>query len=97
MDPLGTLSPDELVEQLRRAGQLWEKLLFISGGTLNVSVSSYMQQTNGFGYPGLWNSVFARTANCLRVRLTWCKFQGSLTFSFLLMSHVSANKVWAVP
>ena len=69
MDSLGTLSPDELVEQLRRAGQLWEKLLFISGGTLNVSGSSYMQRTNGFGYPGPWDSVFARTANCLRVRL----------------------------
>ena len=40
MDPLGTLSPDELVEQRCRAGQLWEKLPFISGGALNLAKCS---------------------------------------------------------
>jgi hypothetical protein len=37
LDSAGTLSLDELVEQLRRAGQMWESLLHISGGSLNLA------------------------------------------------------------
>lgn len=44
MDPTGTLSLDELVEQLRQAGQLWESLLHISGGCLNLAKCSWTLQ-----------------------------------------------------
>ena len=44
LDAKGQLSVDELVEQMRSAGQLWEKLLFISGGTLNLSKCSWTLQ-----------------------------------------------------
>ena len=44
MDPDGQLSLEELVEQLRRAGQLWETLLTISGGCLNLSECSWTVQ-----------------------------------------------------
>jgi hypothetical protein len=44
LDPLGTLSIDELVEQLRRAGQMWETLLHISGGSLNLAKCSWNLQ-----------------------------------------------------
>ena len=44
MDSSGDLSPSELVEQLRQAGQLWEKLLHISGGSLNLSKCSWTLQ-----------------------------------------------------
>ena len=40
MDSTGKLSVEELVDVLRQAGQLWENLLFISGGTLNLSKCS---------------------------------------------------------
>jgi hypothetical protein len=40
MDPLGLLSPAELVDQLCKAGQTWEKLLHISGGCLNLAKCS---------------------------------------------------------
>ena len=36
-DSKGTQSKDELVETLRQAGQMWENLLHISGGALNLS------------------------------------------------------------
>jgi hypothetical protein len=36
-DSKGNQSMDELVESLRQAGQLWENLLHISGGALNLS------------------------------------------------------------
>ena len=41
MDPHGELSLDELVEQMRKAGQLWEKLLHIVGGSLNLAKCSW--------------------------------------------------------
>jgi hypothetical protein len=37
LDTTHSLTDDELIEQLRTAGQLWENLLFISGGALNLS------------------------------------------------------------
>jgi hypothetical protein len=36
-DSKGTQSKDELVETLRQAGQMWENLLHISSGALNLS------------------------------------------------------------
>ena len=36
-DSKGTQSQAELVETLRQAGQMWENLLHISGGALNLS------------------------------------------------------------
>ena len=52
MDPTGTLSvPELLVEQMQKAGQLWETLLHISGGALNLAKCSwtirYWQWTKG--------------------------------------------------
>ncbi len=44
MDPLGMLSPVDLVDQLRQAGQTWEKLLHISGGCLNLDKCSWTLQ-----------------------------------------------------
>ena len=44
MDSTGKLSVAELVDALRHAGQLWEKLLYISGGTLNLSKCSWTLQ-----------------------------------------------------
>ena len=44
MDPLGVLTLDELVEQMRKAGQLWETLLHISGGSLNLAKCSWTVQ-----------------------------------------------------
>jgi hypothetical protein len=44
MDSKGSLSIDELVDQLRRAGQLWETLLHISGGSLNLAKCSWTLQ-----------------------------------------------------
>ena len=44
MDSSGSLSIDELVNQLRRAGQLWETLLHISGGSLNLAKCSWTLQ-----------------------------------------------------
>lgn len=40
-NPLGDLSLDELVEQMRKAGKLWKTLLHISGGSLNLSKCSW--------------------------------------------------------
>ena len=37
LDASGMLSIEELVDQLRQAGQMWETLLHISGGSLNLS------------------------------------------------------------
>lgn len=51
MDPTGNFSRVELANHMQAAGQLWEKLLFISGGTLNLSKCSWTMQfwewTNG--------------------------------------------------
>jgi hypothetical protein len=44
MDPIALLSPAELVDQLRKAGQTWEKLLHISGGCLNLAKCSWTLQ-----------------------------------------------------
>jgi hypothetical protein len=44
MDPSHSLTPNELIEQLRIAGQLWENLLHISGGALNLSKCSWSLQ-----------------------------------------------------
>ncbi len=44
LDPLGKLSMDDLVEQIRQAGQLWESLLHISGGSLNLAKCSWTLQ-----------------------------------------------------
>ena len=44
LDPHGVLSPSELVEKLRQAGQLWETLLHISGGCLNLAKCSWTLQ-----------------------------------------------------
>ena len=44
MDATGALSLPELVEQMRKAGQLWEKLLHISGGALNLAKCSWHVQ-----------------------------------------------------
>ena len=44
VDPTGSLSLDDLVEQMRCAGQLWERLLHISGGKLNFSKCSWTLQ-----------------------------------------------------
>ena len=44
LDSTGDLSIEELVEQLRQAGQLWESLLHISGGSLNLSKCSWTLQ-----------------------------------------------------
>ena len=44
MDSKGNLSPYELVEKLRQAGQLWESLLHISGGSLNLAKCSWTLQ-----------------------------------------------------
>ena len=44
MDHTGTLSLPELVEQMRKAGQLWETLLHISGGALNLAKCSWTIQ-----------------------------------------------------
>ncbi|KAI2493431.1 hypothetical protein MHU86_21130 [Fragilaria crotonensis] len=37
VDHTGDLSPEALVEYLCQAGQMWERLLYISGGSLNLS------------------------------------------------------------
>jgi hypothetical protein len=51
MDPFGLLSLEELTEKMRQAGQLWETLLNISGGCLNLAKCSwtvqYWQWING--------------------------------------------------
>jgi hypothetical protein len=51
MDTSGTLLPSELVEHLRHSGQTWERLLHISGGSLNLAKCSwtlqYWQWING--------------------------------------------------
>ena len=44
MDLSGELSIDELVEQIRQSGQMWENLLHISGGCLNLSKCSWTLQ-----------------------------------------------------
>ena len=44
MDPTGKLSMPDLVEQMRKAGQLWETLLHISGGALNLAKCSWTVQ-----------------------------------------------------
>jgi hypothetical protein len=44
VDPTGDLSAEDLVEQLRQAGQMWERLLHISGGSLNLSKCSWTMQ-----------------------------------------------------
>ena len=44
MDPFGLLSLEELTEQMRRAGQLWETLLNISGRCLNLAKCSWTVQ-----------------------------------------------------
>lgn len=44
VDHTGSMSPEELVEQLRQAGQMWERLLHISGGSLNLSKCSWTLQ-----------------------------------------------------
>ena len=44
LDLTHLLTPDELIEQLRTAGQLWEHLLHISGGALNLSKCSWSMQ-----------------------------------------------------
>jgi hypothetical protein len=44
LDDTGVLSIDEFVEQIRRAGQLWESLLHISGGSLNLAKCSWTLQ-----------------------------------------------------
>ena len=49
--PSGFLTVSELAEQLRQSGQNWEKLLHISGGSLNIAKCSwtlqYWQWANG--------------------------------------------------
>ena len=45
MDSIDALTIHELVEELRRAGQLWETLLHISGGCLNLSKCSWNVQS----------------------------------------------------
>jgi hypothetical protein len=44
MDHTGTLSLPELMKQMRKAGQLWETLLHISGGALNLEKCSWTIQ-----------------------------------------------------
>lgn len=44
LDPGGVLSMDDLVEAMRSAGQLWENLLNISGGCLNLAKCSWTVQ-----------------------------------------------------
>ena len=44
LDSSHNLSPEELVEQLRKAGQMWENLLHISGGSLNLAKCSWTMQ-----------------------------------------------------
>jgi hypothetical protein len=44
LDTTAHLTPSELTEQLRQAGQLWETLLHISGGALNLSKCSWSLQ-----------------------------------------------------
>jgi hypothetical protein len=44
MDTTHSLTTNELIEQLRTAGQLWENLLHISGGALNLSKCSWSMQ-----------------------------------------------------
>ena len=44
LDLTHSMTPDELIEQLRTAGQLWENLLHISGGALNLSKCSWSMQ-----------------------------------------------------
>jgi hypothetical protein len=44
LDSTSLLTTSELTEQLRQAGQLWEKLLHISGGALNLSKCSWSLQ-----------------------------------------------------
>jgi hypothetical protein len=44
VDSTGDLSLEELVETLRQAGQMWERLLHISGGSLNLSKCSWTLQ-----------------------------------------------------
>ena len=43
-DPTGALPLECLVEKLREAGQMWERLLHISGGSLNLSKCSWTLQ-----------------------------------------------------
>ena len=44
LDATGMYSINELVEQIRRAGQMWESLLHISGGSLNLAKCSWTLQ-----------------------------------------------------
>ena len=44
MDATGELSIDELVEHIRHSGQMWERLLHISGGCLNLAKCSWTLQ-----------------------------------------------------
>jgi hypothetical protein len=44
LDTSHLLNPDELVEYLRQAGQMWENLLHISGGSLNLAKCSWTLQ-----------------------------------------------------
>ena len=44
LNPTGSLSLEDLVENMRKAGQLWETLLHISGGSLNLSKCSWTLQ-----------------------------------------------------
>jgi hypothetical protein len=43
-DPTGDLSMEGLVEKLRQAGQMWERLLHVSGGSLNLAKCSWTLQ-----------------------------------------------------
>ena len=43
-DASGRLSVDELVDRIRQAGQMWETLLHISGGCLNLAKCSWTSQ-----------------------------------------------------
>jgi hypothetical protein len=44
LDSSGTLSIDELVEQIRQEEQMWETLLHTSGGCLNLAKCSWTLQ-----------------------------------------------------
>jgi hypothetical protein len=59
LDLTHSMTPDKLTEQLRTAGQLWENLLHISGGALNLSKCSWSMQYwewhNGWPTPNATN------------------------------------------
>ena len=55
-----------------------------------------MHFTNGLAAPGPWNNLCVKMAKRRSVRLTWLRPRGSLTFSFSLMSRMSARDALAV-